>query len=95
MIGVLAALRHRDRTGVGQHVDIAMLDSVMVAMTDVVTNLWSLGERPKRQAHGLMNGFRASDGYFVMQVVPRAPVRNPRRARRPPEWLADERFSTR
>ena len=44
MIGVLAALRHRDRTGEGQYVDIAMFDS-MVAMTDVVTNLWSLGVR--------------------------------------------------
>ena len=45
MIGILAALRHRDRTGVGQYVDIAMLDA-MVAMTDVVTNFWSLGVRP-------------------------------------------------
>ncbi len=38
VIGILAALRHRDRTGVGQYVDIAMLDAV-VAMTDVVSNL--------------------------------------------------------
>src|SRR3954468_8583362 len=34
VIGVLAALRHRDHTGVGQCVDIAMLDA-MIAMTDV------------------------------------------------------------
>ncbi|HEY5887004.1 MAG TPA: CaiB/BaiF CoA-transferase family protein, partial [Acidimicrobiales bacterium] len=45
VIGILAALRHRDRTGVGQYVDIAMLDAV-VAMTDVVSNLWSLGQDP-------------------------------------------------
>ena len=44
VIGVLAALRHRDATGRGQHVDIAMLDA-MVAMTDIVTNFWSLGLR--------------------------------------------------
>ncbi len=45
VIGILAALRHRDHTGLGQHVDIAMLDA-MVAMTDVVTNFWSMGVRP-------------------------------------------------
>src|SRR5882672_10846951 len=41
VIGVLAALRHRDHTGLGQYVDIAMFDA-MVAMTDIVTNFWSL-----------------------------------------------------
>lgn len=29
VIGVLAALRHRDATGVGQHVDIAMVDAML------------------------------------------------------------------
>src|SRR5918998_4211525 len=43
-VGLLAALRHWDRTGQGQHVDVAMLDAV-VAMTDIVTNLWSMGVR--------------------------------------------------
>ena len=46
MIGVLAALRHRERTGEGQYVDIAMFDA-MVAMTDIVTNFWSMGVRPE------------------------------------------------
>jgi formyl-CoA transferase len=36
-IGLLAALRDRDRTGRPSYVDVAMLDSVM-AMTDIVTN---------------------------------------------------------
>ena len=41
---MLAALRQRDRTGVGQHVDVAMFDA-MVAFSDVVTNFWSMGDR--------------------------------------------------
>ena len=36
---ILAALRHRDRTGEGQYVDVSMYDA-MVAMTDLVTNFW-------------------------------------------------------
>jgi formyl-CoA transferase len=67
VIGVLAALRQRDATGKGQHVDIAMLDA-MVAMTDIVTNLWSLGLRNGDVGPVIMHGFRAADGWFVIQV---------------------------
>src|SRR5947207_9450210 len=42
-IGVLAELRHRDATGEGHRVEIAMLDAA-VAMTDIVMNLTSLGQ---------------------------------------------------
>ncbi len=70
VIGILAALRHRDRTGEGQHVDVAMLDA-MLAMTDLVTNLWSLGARPDpdKPLGVICEGFRCSDGYVVAQVV--------------------------
>ncbi len=42
VIGILAALRQRDRTGRPQRVDVAMLDA-MVAVLDVVPNFWSMG----------------------------------------------------
>ena len=63
VIGIMAALRHRDRTGEGQYVDIAMFDA-MVAMTDIVTNFWSLGVRPEpgKGLEVICEGFRASDG---------------------------------
>ncbi len=41
-IGILAALRDRDRHGGAHYVDVAMFDSV-IAMTDIVTNFWSMG----------------------------------------------------
>ena len=74
VIGVLAALRHRDRTGLGQYVDIAMFDA-MVSMTDIVTNFWSMGVRPEKQVPVICEGFKASDGYVVMQVVRERAVR--------------------
>lgn len=93
VIGVLAALRHRERTGLGQYVDVAMLDS-MLSMTDVVTNLWSLGERPDTRS-GLMSSFRASDGWFAMQVVREHQFEALATLVGAPEWLTDERLSTR
>lgn len=68
-VGVLSALRHRDRTGVGQQVDVAMLDAT-VAMTDIVTNFQSMGlEREWGSGVGIVDTFAASDGHFVLQCV--------------------------
>ena len=68
MIGVLAALRHRERTGLGQVVDVAMLDA-MIAVSDMPPFLWSMGA-PERWASsgslGICAAFRAKDGYFVV-----------------------------
>jgi formyl-CoA transferase len=93
-IGVLAALRHRDRTGEGQYVDVAMLDSV-IAMTDIVTNFWSMGLRGGNLGPLIMHGFRASDGWFVMQVGREHQFAKLVELVGHPEWAADERFATR
>ena len=67
-IGILAALRDRDQTGRPAYVDVAMLDSV-IAMTDIVTNYWSMGVDNGDSGSVINHGFRASDGWFVMQVA--------------------------
>jgi crotonobetainyl-CoA:carnitine CoA-transferase CaiB-like acyl-CoA transferase len=93
-IGILAALRHREATGRGQYVDIAMLDAVL-AMTDIVTNFWSMGLRKGELGPLIMHGFRAKDGWFVLQVA------RPQQFTRlveligHPDWAADPRFATR
>jgi formyl-CoA transferase len=91
VIGVLAALRHRDATGRGQHVDIAMLDA-MVAMTDLVTNFWSLGLRGGNLAPLIMHGFRAADGWFIIQVGREPQFAALAELVGQPGWLDDPRF---
>jgi crotonobetainyl-CoA:carnitine CoA-transferase CaiB-like acyl-CoA transferase len=93
-IGLLAALRQRDRTGKGQHVDIAMFDA-MVAMADIVPHFWSMGVRGKRRTPGIFDGFKAKDGYFVVQAVRDHQLAQFARAVGHAEWLEDERFKTR
>jgi len=94
VIGVLAALRHRDATGAGQHVDIAMLDA-MVAMTDLVTNFWSLGLRGGDPAPLIMHGFRAADGWFIVQVGREPQFAKLAEVVGAPEWVDDPRFADR
>jgi crotonobetainyl-CoA:carnitine CoA-transferase CaiB-like acyl-CoA transferase len=94
-IGVLAALRHRERTGQGQHVDVAMYDAT-VAMTDIVTNLASLGaERMAFPQPFILDEFRAADGWFVIQLVREHQFERLARVVGRPEWLDDPRLATR
>jgi crotonobetainyl-CoA:carnitine CoA-transferase CaiB-like acyl-CoA transferase len=93
-IGILAALRHREATGRGQYVDIAMLDAVM-AMTDIVTNFWSMGLRNGELGPLIMHGFRAKDGWFILQVARPAQFSQLIELIGHPEWDTDPRFATR
>jgi crotonobetainyl-CoA:carnitine CoA-transferase CaiB-like acyl-CoA transferase len=94
-LGVLAALRHRDATGEGQHVDIAMFDST-VAMTDIVTNLASLGQpRMPYPPPFILDTFKAGDGWFVMQLVREHQFARLATVVGHPEWADDPRLATR
>jgi len=95
-IGTLAALRERDRSGKGQHVDISMFDA-MVAMADVVPFFWSMGMRGGRRKRpgGVVAPFKAKDGWFVLQAVREHHLAIFAKAIGHPEWLSDPRFAER
>jgi crotonobetainyl-CoA:carnitine CoA-transferase CaiB-like acyl-CoA transferase len=95
VIGILAALRHRDATGDGQHVDVAMYDAT-VAMTDIVTGLGSMGiERLAFPAPMILDTFKAADGWFVMQLVREHQFERLASVVGRPEWVDDPRLATR
>jgi formyl-CoA transferase len=94
VIGVMGALRQRDRTGQGQHVDIAMLDC-MVAFTDLVTNFWSMGVAEGEMAPQIMHSFRAGDGWFVLICFREYEFARLADAIGHGEWRDDRRLATR
>ncbi len=97
VIGVLAALRHRERTGEGQYVDVAMMDA-MLAVSDMPPFLWSMGAPAAWASAGslaLCSAFRARDGHFVVAVFREHHFERLARAVGHPEWCEDPRFATR
>lgn len=97
VIGILAALRHRDRTGLGQYVDVAMYDS-MIALSDMVPFMWSMGGYPVPASVGTLGiiaNFKAKDGYFVTAVLREHQFQKLTELLATPEWISDPRFATR
>jgi len=65
---IMAALYHRERTGDGQFIDIAMLDSIMPLMGWVAANLLIGGQQPVLMGNDNFTAapsgtFRTKDGY--------------------------------
>ncbi len=95
VIGILAALRHRDLTGEGQYIDIAMLDATM-AMTDIVTNFYSMGIPDEASSGvGIVETFEAGQGNFVLQIVREHHFEKVAELTGNVDWITDERFATR
>jgi len=96
MIGLLAALHGRGQTGRGQKVDVAMLDA-MISIMDMVAFGPSIGAHDQSLAAwpGILQSFSASDGLFVLQVGREHQFELFAKIIGHPEWLEDERFSTR
>ncbi|MBF9043752.1 CoA transferase [Rhodobacterales bacterium HKCCE4037] len=73
VIGILAALRHRDATGDGQHIDMALLDVQVATLANQALNYLATGKSPGRlgNAHPSIvpyQAFAASDGHVILAI---------------------------
>ena len=74
VMGILAALYERERSGAGQHVDISMLDCQISMLNYMATMHFLSGEDPypignSHFVHVPYNTFSCSDGYIVIAVI--------------------------
>lgn len=72
-IGVLAALQHRDRTGEGQHIDMALLDCQVGILANQALNYLVSGKPPPRLGNAHPNivpyqTFATADGHVIIAI---------------------------
>lgn len=96
---ILAALFARERTGQGQYIDMALLDSQVALMSYVASNYLVSGELPGRYGNGHPNivpyqEFRARDQYFAFACGNDGQWRKFCTAVHHPEWIDDARFAS-
>lgn len=96
---ILAALFARERTGQGQLIDMALLDSQVALMSYVASNYLVSGELPGRYGNGHPNivpyqEFGARDHYFAFACGNDGQWRKFCTAVNHPEWITDDRFAT-
>jgi crotonobetainyl-CoA:carnitine CoA-transferase CaiB-like acyl-CoA transferase len=72
-IAVLSALAQRERTGLGQQIDMSLLDSMVGVLANQATSYLVSGVRPRRMGNAHPNivpyqAFAVSDGYVIIAV---------------------------
>jgi len=70
---ILAALRHRDRTGEGQQIDIGLVDTAVSWLVNEATNYLTSGEVPVQRGNAHANivpyqVFEVADGHIIIAV---------------------------
>ena len=96
---ILAAVVHRDRTGVGQYIDLSLLDVQIATMCNVASNYLTSGVSPKSWGNASANivpyqTFRASDGWIIVAAGNDSQFRHFVESGHEPQLADDPRFST-
>ncbi len=98
-IAILAALRYRDSTGKGQHIDLSLLETTMSLLSNVSSNYLISGAESERYGNGHPNivpyqAFQSSDGYIVVACGNDILYQNLCRLLEREELATDPRFVT-
>jgi len=94
---ILAALRHRDISGQGQMIDLALLDTQVAWLANEANNYFLSGHIPERLGNAHPNivpyqVFPSKDGYFILAVGNDGQFRKFCDFAGHPEWAKDARF---
>jgi formyl-CoA transferase/CoA:oxalate CoA-transferase len=73
IVGILSALLARERTGLGQFIDVALLDGQVAWLTNVAGAYFATGQRPKKLGNAHPNivpyqPFKARDKFLIVAV---------------------------
>ncbi|WP_171122025.1 MULTISPECIES: CaiB/BaiF CoA-transferase family protein [unclassified Ruegeria] len=98
-VGILAALRHRDLTGEGQQIDLALVDAQIAWLINEGVNYLTSGDVPQRRGNGHPNivpydVYETSDGHVILAVGNDSQFRRFCDFVDRPELADDARFAT-
>jgi len=96
---ILAALQVRDRTGEGQHIDMALLDVGMAILANQASAFLNTGKAPERQGNthpslAPYQDFPTLDGSMLLAIGNNGQFARFCEAAGHAEWAADARFAT-
>ena len=97
--GIMVALFHKQRTGEGQYIDVAMVDTIFAMLETNVLRYTMQNEVPGRigSRHPISTPFdiyKVQDGYLVIAIANNPLFEKFCHALGMPELITDERFST-
>ena len=98
-VGVLAALNQREQSGIGQHIDVALLDVQIACLANQAMNYLNTGVAPKRLGNAHPNivpyqDFPSADGDFIIAVGNDGQFRKLCEVAGLPQLAGDPRFAS-